>query len=297
MKYFLILLSLFTTSFAFSQNLKVKLEESTKVYRDLKEHHALVVFETSLEDLSITPTPADEIINQKTNGRNIYFIETDTRVERDVYPFYIPNDRTYILKSLDSHEYQLNIEDLQAKNVYYYTVVLPPQFPFTISAEYIFTRSSKCGLRVSAGRRFGGYIGYKWGEYKPSGIDIGTFESDVDVSYASYLGYIRQSITGGVRIGVNQKIIPVYLYMGGGYGEYGKQWENPYPVSDSIYFYSDYLKGFDGELGVSLILFKYLSVSAGIDCLFGTNGKISTDYMIGVGVTIPGDLYSNKKRK
>lgn len=296
-RYFLSIFFLILASPGFAQHLRVKQERSTKIYRDLKENHALIVFDTSLDDISIVPSLKDSIIFQSHSGRNLYLIETDTRVERDVYPFYVPNDRTYILKSPESHEYQLNIEDIQPKNVYYYTVVLPPQFPFVASAEYIFTHSSMCGVRVAAGRRYGGYIGYKWGKYKASGTNIDLYNMDVDVSYARHLGYIQQSITGGVRMGVNHKFIPVYVFIGGGYGEYGRQWENLYPVGNSIYFHSDYIKGFNGELGISISLFNYISISAGVDCLFGSNGKISTDYMIGVGITLPETIFKLKKHK
>ncbi len=282
---------------SFSQHLKVTKEESTRVYRDLKKHNALIVFESAIEDLSIMPNPSDSVVEQIHNKHKLYLIETDTRVNREEYPYYVPNDRSFILKSPDSHEYSLDIENVQPKEVYFFTVVLPPYFPLSISAEYVFTQSSICGFRVACGRRFGAYIGYKWGNYKRSGINIDTFENDVDVSNAKCLGFIRQSITAGIRIGVNHKFIPVNLFIGGGYGEYGKQWENIYPIGNSIYFYSDYIKGFNGELGVSLILFKYLSLTTGIDCVFGNNGKISTDYMIGVGITIPENIFKLKRSK
>ena len=41
--------------------------------------------------------------------------------------FYIPNERTYLLKADNTDEYCLTIENMQPKNVYYYVVTLKEQ--------------------------------------------------------------------------------------------------------------------------------------------------------------------------
>ena len=106
-----------------------------------------------------------------------------------------------------------------------------------------------------------------------------------DVSQADDKGYIRQSITGGFRLGVVRWL---YLYLGGGYGEYGRLWENPSPVEGAQKFTSDYSKAPEAELGLSFRLGNF-SLSAGANALFGD--KLMCDYSVGAG------FYINFKKK
>ena len=101
-----------------------------------------------------------------------------------------------------------------------------------------------------------------------------------DVSRAEEKGYIRQSITGGFRLGV---VRWMYLYLGGGYGEYGRLWENPSPVEGKQKFTSDYSKAPEAELGLALRMGNF-SLSAGANALFGD--KLMCDYTVSAGFYI-----------
>ena len=208
--------------------------------------------------------------------------------------------RNFLLKSPSSAEYYLTTPEIGNNQVLYYTVVLPNQFSTTLSAEYLFTKTAKHGIRLSFGKRIGGYVCYKWGEYKVKGENIDKVTMDYDVTNANLIGGIRTSFTAGLRLGLFQKETrtthsALYLLVGGGYGEYGRQWNNQHLVGNSTYFYSDYIKGFDGEAAVQCVLFDWLCCSAGVDMVIG-NGKISTDYQIGVGVNLNVDKIFNRKR-
>lgn len=287
-----ILLLCLSLSESWSQELRIREGKSIRVFRDIKANHALIMFESSIEDLLIEFSPKDSIVHSTVGKRNYYIIETDLF---DGPPYYVPNDRTFYIKSYSSQETRLDIYDMQPKNVYCYTVVEPKKYPFVISAEYLFTKASICGLRVSAGRQFGGYFSYSWGRYKASGTNIDNFDSDADVSRAQFKGYIRNSLTAGVRIGVNQKYVPAYIYVGGGYGEYGRQWENYFLLDDSIYFYSDYIKGVELELGASVNLFECIYASVGADCLIN-GGNVSIDYQIGVGLALKPEWFKKHNK-
>lgn len=279
--YILILLLLMPLHLS-AQRLKIKPGDSNRVYRDLKDGHALVLFETSLKDLRILPTLKEDIVMDEQNGNYLYFIETDLRASDT---FFVPNERKYLLKSSESEETVVEIEDMVPKNVYYFTVVLPVRFPLSFSVEYMFSKSAAHSIRIAGGTRYGGYLCYKWGEYHPAGINIDNYREACDVSQATYIGGIRTGITGGVRIGVIKKYIPTYIYIGGGYGRYGRQWQNPLEINKNIYFHSDYISGFEGEAGVSITVLKFLSISAGADLLVGNN-KISTDFQLSVGISL-----------
>ena len=152
------------------------------------------------------------------------------------------------------------------------------------------------GIRVSYGKRFGFFLSYKWGENKKQGTDISTITQDYDITRANKLGYIRTAITGGFRIGVMHKdIASLYVLIGGGYGEYGRQWENPLEVNNNTLFYSDYIKGFEGEIACQCILYDWLSISLGTNMVVG-NGNISVDYQVGVGLNLNFDKFLKKQK-
>ena len=84
---------------------------------------------------------------------------------------------------------------------------------------------------------------------------------------------------------------PAVIYdIGGGYGEYGRQWENPLEVNKSTLFYSDYIKGIEGEIACQCILDDWLSISLGT-CMVVGNGNISVDYQVGVGLNLNFDNF------
>ena len=283
---------------SYSQTLKVELSpDESKVDRSVSNGTATIFFDSNVEDLSIVCTDQnpDESIQKIGNKFWVMHVNPKKDIEMDDICY-----RNFLLKSPSSAEYYLTTPEIGNNQVLYYTVVLPNQFSTTLSAEYLFSKTAKHGIRLSFGKRIGGYVGYKWGEYKAKGENIDDVMIDYDVANANQSGGIRTSITAGLRLGLFQKEIgkthsALYLLVGGGYGEYGRQWNNQHLVGNSTYFYSDYIKGFDGEAAVQCVLFDWLCFSAGIDMVIG-NGRISTDYQIGVGVNLNVDKISKRKR-
>ncbi|MCM1224039.1 MAG: hypothetical protein NC548_57260, partial [Lachnospiraceae bacterium] len=169
------------------------------------------------------------------------------------------------------------------------------QYSNAATVEYLFTKSSMHALRASYGKRFGFYLCWKWGEYKKAGADIDNVKFNYNVTKASELGYIRNAYTAGFRFGaMNKNIVDLYLLLGGGYGEYGRQWKNPLEIESNIYFHSDYIKGFEGDLACQCVLFDWICISVGAGLLTG-QGKISIDYQFGVGLNMNFDKIFKRK--
>lgn len=295
-RHFILSLIILTHFVSYSQELKVTLsEDKNKVNRDVGNGVSTIVFESTIKNLIISDDFNDERLEVADN-LTFFLInpESETYVNELGYP-----KRTFMLKTPATSEYILETGQIFPNTVLYYTVTLPHQFPFTISAEYLFTKSSSYGLRLSCGKQFGGYLSYKWGTYNPSGHNISDVTTDTDLTHAKYLGKIRTSITGGARFGVLTKNIKnfqnaLYILIGGGYGTYGRQWENDTQVDGNVYFYTDYMKGFNGELSLQLMMCDWIAFSVGADMLI-SKGKVSLDYMIGVGLNLNFNKLKKKK--
>lgn len=281
-----------------AQELKVvPSEDDHKVNIDVRNGVSTIAFESSIKDLTIDDDYGDECI-RTSDGTMMFFIQPRSQevVEGYGYP-----SRTFLLKTSKTPEYKLEIPEILPNTVYYYTVVMPNLFPLSLTAEYLYSQSSKYGFRISFGKQYGAYISYKWGEYKASGNNLKYIQTDSDLTNADFLGYIRKSLTAGARIGVFHKNIytrnwGAYILVGGGYGEYGRQWCNPLQIEGNRYFYSDYMKGFEGTLSLQAMLYDWLSVSIGMDMLV-SDGKVSTDYMIGVGINVNNPFFKKKKNE
>lgn len=289
----------FSLSICYAQSLKVELSpDKSKVDRSTSNGTATVFFDSNIDDLTVicTDERPDEPI-QKI-GKKVWFTHVNVKEDMELDGVCY---RNFLLKSKSSAEYYLTTPEIGYNQVLYYTVVLPDRFAKTLTAEYLFTKSASHGIRLSFGTRFGGYVSYKWGAYKKSGCNIADVHEDYDITRSKELGYIRTSITGGLRLGLIQKDVwkipfGMHLLVGGGYGEYGRQWSNPMLVDGSSYFYSDYIKGFDGEIAMQLSLYDWLCASFGTELIVG-NGKISVDYMIGLGVNLNFDKLAKIKKK
>ena len=276
---------------SFSQTLKVTLSpDKSKVDRSTSNGIATVFFDSNVDDLSIVCTDENPDEPIQKIGDKLWFMHIDVKKALELEDVCY---RNFLLKSPSSAEYQLTTPEIGYNQVLYYTVVLPDKFPVRFSAEYIYSASAFHGVRLSYGGRYGFYVGYKWGKYYKYGHLIDDIGEDVNIANAKELGYIRSSYTAGLRMGLNAKYVPIYLNVGGGYGTYGRQWENHVEVGDNIYFYSDYIKGFEGELGVS-VDFNHFYFSVGADAIMG-DGKLSVDYMLGVGISL--DLQKFLKSK
>ena len=283
---------------SYSQTLKVELSpDKSKVDRSVTNGTATIFFDSNVDGLSIVCTDENPEESIKKIGNKFWFMHVNPKkdIELDNVCY-----RNFLLKSPSSAECYLTTPEIGNNQVLYYTVVLANQFSTTFTAEYLLTKTARHGIRLSFGKRIGGYVSYKWGKYKAKGENIDKVTMDYDVSNANSIGGIRTSVTGGLRLGLFQKEIgkthsALYMLLGGGYGEYGRQWNNQRLVGSSTYFYSDYIKGFDGEAAIQCVLFDWLCLSAGLDMVIG-NGKVSTDYQIGVGVNLNVDKVFKPKR-
>lgn len=281
-KTFLIGLFLIIAADVSAQTLKVTLSpDERKVNRNTKNGVSTIVFDSKVKGLIIDNGTDDQWMKPSDN-MYVYLIDT----QKDLTRGYELSQRTFILNSPKSAEYLLEIDEILPNQVLYYTVVLPGQYSNNLSCEYLFSKTSMHGIRVSYGKRLGFFLSYKWGEYKKQGTNISTITQDFDVTRANELGYIRTAITGGFRIGaIHKDMASLYVLIGGGYGEYGRQWENTLEINNNTLFYSDYIKGFEGEIASQCVLYDWLSISLGANMVIG-NGNISIDYQVGIGLNL-----------
>lgn len=272
----------------YGQTLKVVQSPSDRIYRHTEDGHALVLFDSAIESLTIESSIKDKQWKDNRNGRTLIFVEP--KVSLDTI-FNIPNERTYLLKADNTEEYCLTIENMQPKNVYYYIVTLKERIPLVFAAQYNFAGNRTKGIKASIGRQFGGYMNYQWGQYRPSGNNIDNIVTDADITSAECKGYIKTLAVAGLTVCVNQKVIPVYVNIGGGYGVYGRQWDNLYILEGSRYFYSDYIKGGAIEAGVtlcspfSLVECIKPNISIGVDAIMNKS-RVSVDYQLGFGLSV-----------
>lgn len=281
-----------------------------------KGEHLFRVEAPDYESQSGTIMLADEMVSKTVKLKPLFgYLEVLTQPE-DSFSVYV-NDKLIGLSpirdyrlSIDQYDIRLEKEEFKPLSAQFgifsgrtsrqqYTMITtrkPEGFPIRLSVEYLYSKTGYHGIRAAYGGRFGIYGAYKWGEYYKAGINIDDYGKDADVSQASELGFIRRAYTGGVRLGLNKKSVPLYAYVGGGYGEYGRQWQNTYEVDGNIYFCSDYIKGFEGEIGLSCVLFDFISLSAGTSAVFG-NGKMSVDYQLCAGISINQTKLFKRKHK
>ena len=120
---------------------------------------------------------------------------------------------------------------------------------------------------------------------------------DCNLSSAKELGYIRESYIVGARIGLFQyKWCQAFALIGGGYGKYGRQWQNPTKVGDNIYFYSDYIKGFNGNVAFLFVLTNSYTISIGTDIIL-SKGKTNMDFELGIGYGFTTTNWFKHKKK
>ena len=302
------------TVFIDNQEMEVK-DGSVSVMMQ-KGEHIYRVEAPEYESQSGTVTLADEMVSRTVTLKPLFgFLEVLTQPE-DSFNVYVNDSligqspvRDYRLP-IDQYDIRLEKDEFKPLAAQFgifsgrtsrqqYTLITtrkPEGFPIRLSVEYLYSKTGYHGVRAAYGGRFGIYGAYKWGEYYKAGVNIDDYGQDTDVSRAKELGYIRRAYTGGVRLGLNKKTVPLYAYLGGGYGEYGRQWQNPTEVDGNIYFHSDYIKGFEGELGLSCVLFDFLSLSAGTSAVFG-NGNMSVDYQLCAGISINQTKLFKRKHK
>lgn len=301
----------------FIDNQEMEVRDGSVSMMMQKGDHLFRVEAPEYESQSGTITLADEMVSKTVTLKPLFgYLEVLTQPE-DSFSVFVNDSligfspiRDYRLP-IDEYAIHLEKDEFKPHDAKFgifsgrtsheqYTLITtrkPEGFPIRLSVEYLYAKTSYHGVRVAYGGRIGGYLAYKWGEYYKAGTNIDDYPYDTDVSHATKLGYIRQAYTGGVRLGLAKKGLPLYAYLGGGYGEYGRQWQNLKEIDGNIYFHSDYLRGFEGEVGLSCVLFDWISLSAGTSALFA-NGKMSVDFQLCAGLSInQTKLFKRKKKK
>lgn len=236
---------------------------------------ACVELISPLEDLNIVST-FGETCTRELN-------EDELWVYRFVFDLADESKRTLYISAPGFVREELKLA-LSNKQKLYFTVFPPEEnklrFYPGMLIEYVYSGTAMVGGRLAFGKRVGVYVGYKTSLLEKEGVEIEDVTAFYDVSRAKEEGYIRQSITGGFRLGVVRWL---YLYLGGGYGEYGRLWENPMAIEGGQKFTSDYSKAPEAELGLALRMGNF-SLSAGANALFGD--KLMCDYTVSAGFYI-----------
>ena len=148
--------------------------------------------------------------------------------------------------------------------IYEYKVRMIDYFPLRVACEVDVVRlRDYFGLRMSAGRRWGGYLSFKFSGQKREGFNADEIGKEMDVSKKTYLGRIRDSYMAGVKYGIISRDYPLYAYLGFGYGEDGSQRSNGKKGKERVSYYNNYTYGFEGEVGTNWVLFDFLSLSMG----------------------------------
>lgn len=295
-RFLLLIISLLSTQIIFCQKMKLVVNDSpTNLYRSDYDGTAQIIIKSRIKDLQVYTNFEEAKLTKPFNDEFIFTIPITTEMIE------FGENKGIITFKSNKYSTLLHNTIVQPNQRQYYNIYVPNQFPNNLGVEYVFSRSSKYGIRLSYGKQIGGFVEYHSGYYNKNGISIESVTEDCDVSNAKRKGYIRKSIIGGVRLGLLYKDIfktplGIYTLIGGGYGEYGRQWENPTEVNGNIYFYSDYIKGFDGELSILFTISNWLNISCGADALFG-KGKVSVDYRIGCGVNLNIDKIKNLKKE
>lgn len=143
------------------------------------------------------------------------------------------------------------------------------------------------GMRVSAGRRWGGYVSFKFGSYQKEGFNADGYGDGLDVSKKSYLGRIRNSYMAGVRYGIASRDYPVYIYAEIEYGDDGSQRSNGKKKwKGRVAYYTNYTHGLESEIGVNVIFFDFLSLSMGADAIFGHRIAFELNCTLGFAIDL-----------
>jgi hypothetical protein len=172
------------------------------------------------------------------------------------------------------------------QSVYEYKVRMFDYFPLRVACEVDVVRiKDYFGLRISAGKRWGGYLSTKFGMHKKEGFNADEQDDMVILSKKKYEGRIRYSLMAGVKYGIIDRRYPIYAYLGVGYGEEGFQYSNGKKKDKGrVAYYNDYIRGLESEIGINYVLFDFLSISMGTDCIFAR--RVAFDVNITIGVSI-----------
>ena len=268
---------------AFAQRIDVKGVRKRSKATDV----ATIVFKSDFDSLTIIGMSSDTIYKKKgCDYNNVWTQYVDLRYERERGDTMI--NRRFVLHTPYTIDREIIVPGVGRElrqSIYEYKVRMFDYYPMRVTCEMDIVRlKDYFGFRVSAGKRCGGYVSLKLGTDK-RGFNADESSDDVDVSKKSYVGRIRNSYMAGIKYGIISRDYPVYLYFGAGYGDDGLQRSNGKKKGKGLVeYYNNYTRGFEGELGTSIILFDFLSISMGADAIFGH--RVAFDINCTIGFTI-----------
>jgi len=234
---------------------------------------ATIIFKSDFDELTITSLAHDSVYKKDCDYSHVWQSYVDLRYEREQGVDSLIN-RSFRLHTPYTEDVELTVPDKDrglVQAIYEYKVRVLDYFPFRIACEVDMVRiRDYYGMRVSAGRRWGGYVSFKFGSYQKEGFNADEYGDELDVSKKSYLGRIRNSYMAGVKYGIASRDYPVYIYAGIGYGDDGSQRSNGKKKGKGrVAYYTNYTHGLESEIGANLILFDFFSISMGADAIFG----------------------------
>ena len=251
---------------------------------------AIIVFKSDFDSLTVIGTSSDSIYKKKDCEYNYVWMQhVDLRHEREQGSHGSIN-RSYILHTPYTEDVELTApgkdRELQ-QAVYEYKVRVIDYFPLRITGEVDLVRLKEYfGLRLSLGKRLGGYLSVKLGDSK-KGFNADEEISVVDLNKNVYTGRIRNSYMLGGKYGISSRNYPIYLFAGAGYGDVGSQRSNGKKICEGrIDYYNNYTNGFESEIGASTIFFDFLSVSVGADAIFGHKVAFELNCTLGFSVDL-----------
>ena len=251
---------------------------------------ATIVFKSDFDDLKVISVSSDSIYKKKgCEYNNVWTQYVDLRYEREHAADTLIN-RSFVLHTPYTKDLELTVpgKDKQlSQAIYEYKVRMIDYFPLRVACEVDVVRlRDYFGLRMSAGRRWGGYLSFKFSGQKREGFNADEIGKEMDVSKKTYLGRIRNSYMAGIKYGIISRDYPLYAYLGFGYGDDGSQRSNGKKGKERVAYYNNYTNGFEGELGANWVLFDFLSLSMGADVLFGHRIAFDINCTIGFAVDL-----------
>ena len=241
-----------------------------------EENKACVEFISPLEDLNIKSTfgeQPEKSVNE--DGLHVY---------RFVFDLTDEAKRTLFISAPGFVREELKLS-MSPKQRLYYTVFPPDESPYRwgMTAEYLYSGLAPVGGRVGIGKRFGLYASFRRSDVKEEGFRVEEITEEYNTKGSTDKGYIRESYTAGISIGLYRWC---FLTLGGGFGKYGRQWES----ASGERYTSDFQKGPEAELGLSFRLGPIV-LSGSANALIGDD--FMCDYTAGIGFV----LNFQKKKK
>ena len=223
------------------------------------------MFKSDIDDLKVISMSSDSIYKKKgCEYNNVWTQYVDLRYEREHAADTLIN-RCFVLHTPYTKDLELTVpgKDKQlSQAIYEYKVRMIDYFPLRVACEVDVVRlRDYFGLRMSAGKRWGGYLSFKFSGQKREGFNADEIDKEVDVSKKTYLGRIRNSYMAGIKYGIISRDYPLYTYLGFGYGDdgsqrsNGKRGKNVYPIIITIPMD---LKERWEPIGCFLIFFRFL---------------------------------------